>query len=46
MILQYKRIGKWKNYVYGERVYIILSLVAKPSSPGSSSSAPCSRKNT
>ncbi len=29
MILQYKRIGKWKSYVYGERVYIILSLVAK-----------------
>lgn len=29
MILQYKRIGKWKNYIYGERVYIILSLVAK-----------------
>lgn len=29
MILQYKKIGKWKDYVYGERVYIILSLVAK-----------------
>ena len=29
MILQYKRIGKWKDYVYGERVYIVLSLVAK-----------------
>ena len=29
MILQYKGIGKWKNYIYGERVYIILSLVAK-----------------
>jgi hypothetical protein len=29
MILQYKRIGKWKNYFYGERIYIILSLVAK-----------------
>ena len=29
MILQYKRLGKWKDYVYGERVYIILSLVAK-----------------
>lgn len=29
MILQYKQIGKWKNYLYGERVYIILSLVAK-----------------
>ena len=29
MILQYKQVGKWKDYVYGERVYIVLSLVAK-----------------
>jgi hypothetical protein len=29
MILQYTRKGKWKDYVYGERVYIVLSLVAK-----------------
>jgi hypothetical protein len=29
MVLQYKGIGKWKDYLYGERVYIILSLVAK-----------------
>ena len=29
MILQYKKIGKWKDYLYGERMYIILSLVAK-----------------
>lgn len=29
MYLQYKKIGPWKNYLYGERVYIILSLVAK-----------------
>ena len=29
MILQYKKVGPWKNYLYGERVYIILSLVAK-----------------
>jgi len=29
MILQYKEVGKWKDYLYGERVYIILSLVAK-----------------
>ena len=29
MILQYKKIGPWKDYVYGERVYMILSLVAK-----------------
>jgi len=29
MYLQYKKLGKWKDYLYGERVYIILSLVAK-----------------
>ena len=29
MVLQYKQIGKWRDYLYGERVYIILSLVAK-----------------
>lgn len=29
MVLQYKKIGAWKNYLYGERAYIILSLVAK-----------------
>jgi hypothetical protein len=29
MYLQYKKIGKWADYIYGERVYIILSLVAK-----------------
>ncbi|MBU1145166.1 MAG: heliorhodopsin HeR [Firmicutes bacterium] len=29
MVLQYKKIGKWKNYLYGERAYIVLSLVAK-----------------
>ena len=29
MILQYKRVGKWKDYLYGEWVYIVLSLVAK-----------------
>lgn len=29
MILQYKKIGKWQNYLYGERAYIILSLLAK-----------------
>jgi len=29
MILQYKKIGKWSSYIYGERVYIVLSLVAK-----------------
>lgn len=29
MILQYKKVGPWKDYIYGERAYIILSLVAK-----------------
>ncbi len=29
MVLQYKKVGPWKDYLYGEKVYIILSLVAK-----------------
>ncbi len=29
MVLQYKKVGRWGNYLFGERVYIILSLVAK-----------------
>jgi len=29
MYLQYKKVGKWKDYLYGERVYILLSLIAK-----------------
>ncbi len=29
MFLQYKKIGPWKKYTFGEKVYIILSLVAK-----------------
>lgn len=29
MVLQYKKIGKWSDYIYGERSYMILSLVAK-----------------
>lgn len=29
MFLQYRRIGWWKNYEFGERVYIWLSLIAK-----------------
>jgi hypothetical protein len=28
-VLQYKGVGKWKDYLYGEKAYIILSLVAK-----------------
>lgn len=27
--LQYKRVGPWKDYLFGERVYIILSLFSK-----------------
>lgn len=29
MILQYKGVGKWKDYLYGERVYVLLSFIAK-----------------
>lgn len=29
MYLQYKKKGNWSNYLYGEKVYMILSLVAK-----------------
>jgi len=29
MVLQYKKVGPWKDYLYGERVYIVLSLSAK-----------------
>lgn len=28
-VLQYKKVGKWKDYLYGERAYILLSFVAK-----------------
>ena len=29
MYLQYAKIGKWKDYMYGERAYMLLSLIAK-----------------
>jgi hypothetical protein len=29
MVLQYKRVGPWRDYLFGEKVYIFLSLVAK-----------------
>ena len=29
IVLQYKKIGRWENYLYGEKMYIVLSLVAK-----------------
>ena len=27
--LQYRKVGKWSSYLYGERVYLVLSLTAK-----------------
>ena len=27
--LQYRGVGKWRDYIYGEKVYLVLSLVAK-----------------
>jgi hypothetical protein len=29
MVLQYGKVGRWRDYLYGERAYIMLSLVAK-----------------
>jgi hypothetical protein len=29
MALQYRAKGKWKDYLYGERMYVVMSLVAK-----------------
>jgi hypothetical protein len=29
MVLQYKRVGPWRNYLFGESVYIVLSLISK-----------------
>jgi len=29
MFLQYKKIGPWRDYLFGERMYILLSLIAK-----------------
>jgi len=28
-LLQYKRVGRWSNYLVGERTFILLSLLAK-----------------
>lgn len=27
--LQYRQVGRWRDYLYGERAYVLLSLVAK-----------------
>jgi hypothetical protein len=29
MVLQYKQVGPWRDYLFGEKVYIILSMTAK-----------------
>lgn len=29
MVLQYKGVGPWRSYLFGERAYILLSLIAK-----------------
>lgn len=29
MVLQYRKVGKWRDYIFGERMYVLLSLVAK-----------------
>lgn len=29
MVLQYKKTGRWRDYLFGEKVYILLSLTAK-----------------
>ena len=29
MYLQYKKVGPWKDYLFGERMFIVLSLLAK-----------------
>lgn len=29
MVLQYRKVGRWRDYLYGERAYVWLSLIAK-----------------
>jgi hypothetical protein len=29
MVLQYKKVGPWRNYLFGEAAYVLLSLTAK-----------------
>ena len=29
MVLQYRKVGPWRDYLFGERMYVILSLLAK-----------------
>lgn len=28
-VLQYKQVGPWKSYAFGEKTYVVLSLLAK-----------------
>jgi hypothetical protein len=28
-VLQYKKVGRWRDYIFGEKMYILLSLIAK-----------------
>ena len=29
MVLQYRKVGRWRDYLHGERAYMLLSLLAK-----------------
>ena len=29
MVLQYRKIGPWRDYLVGEKTYMVMSLVAK-----------------
>ena len=29
MVLQYKQVGRWRDYLFGEKAYILLSLTSK-----------------
>lgn len=29
MVVQYKKVGPWRDYLYGEKAYILLGLIAK-----------------
>jgi hypothetical protein len=29
MVLQYRKVGRWRDYLYGESAYVLLSLIAK-----------------
>ena len=42
MLLQYRRVGRWSDYLYGERVYMLLSLFAKSLLAWQVFAGPCS----